>query len=979
MKADLKNRTDLAVSEAAAIRRAGNKHSITDLWLRQTRSTQGSNLSESHGANERLQISNERFKRAITPQQKAQYLSNLIDNIPEGKIPASAPMKCPIGNIIQELDPPQVIPKMLITPESPIRRLLCVQPPGAGKTCIMLDILTNFLDKDWDILLVGDADIFLSIEKDLRKCPAMVGHKFLRDRNSNFASPWCALYSQAKDEILASDVLRPSSECKGAEQFKKARIYWLTYVLLGNWLGGKYTKYSNPFKRNTLILMDEVHKLTAPSEEANVSPQWRQSLYYVGKQLSEAGEDDSTNPIVVGFTGTPIIDDPVQAICLATVFKGRTDPSIYTDESMQTLRVPPKSFYTSRFVDKPSHISIKRPGLDDPISSMLLDDVKQILSENKCIQFPNVSKKSTSGRGVLSDHPCPVTPEERSRNLLEVFHMKPETEKALTPLFSNLFFVTNNTADPRKYPPIHERHHTVSYTESFERKAQEALRSCPGLSWLEVSNCAFPQKMKAYVLGRLTGTPHTAKDTVFFEEFCPKWAKLVKDMTSSSKMLAGKTAIYLGARGSKVASSTDYLIALSFYLQDQLKLKDGLGENEGQGACVYVMSDIADDRDILNSDTGSTLRFGSKHIRREQLTSFNNSSCVGTLHNSNASKYSVLLLGYEAYKALDLTCVSNLVRMVLQPSGRAIQTVGRARRSCSFRTVAKNLWDINAVTYVFRNQECPPSDCDCLLESFYAAKSQLDASLLKLIRGLSIGCSNFQAYNQWPKGTVCLLDKGAPRMRLEHEKTRTLYFCSVHDDKGAILHGVSGDVSVEMVRETSAGKCSELQCNNSAIIPLADLQHIRGYDRLLIPDIEKKEMARQLSPKSLQSSSSKPVPSQTLSKPVGSRTSAVTLSAARTASPRAASPRAAPRKAATRTAPLTSSDPASLRAAVPRPAAGTRTSRAAVPRPAARKRASSAAAPHVSHAVAPPRKSSLRQVGSMSAPQELERKVRFKK
>jgi hypothetical protein len=878
--------------------------------------------------NAQLKISQELFGRAHSPRQRAQYLADLIDGIPDGKVPRDAPSACTARAVVEKLDPPQIVPKMLITPTSPLRRLIVVQPPGAGKTCIMLDIMANFLTEDYNIIIVGDPDIFSSVRSDLRKCPARAPGGLLRERNKDKADPWCALYSNARREFF--DPKEAPKDCEGGEKFGKARIYWLTHVLFGNWLKRKHAKYmkddkDNIFKSNTLILMDEVHKLTAPSEE-RASPSWRESLLYVGEKLFEATRDPVPDKklFVVGFTATPIIDDPVQAICLATVMKGHTDPSIFTDKAMTKLRIDPKKFYTPEYVEPVATIPVVEPGSGTE-RHMETEKVQEILREHRCIHVPPEKKgKAASDASSPVAHPCPVGAAERAKNLLSVYSLKPPTAQDLERLFANLFFVTNNTADPRKYPDLFETSRLVSYTPAFALAAADALKKHAGkLAWQEVSNFADPSALRDYVRRRLAGAHHTPEDSTMIEHNAPKWRSLAHDL-GQRKDLGGKTAVYLGARTvSGAATSTDYLFGLSFYLQAKLGYRDGTvpgyaeavaGEHRpATSPTIYMMADEAEEKDVARAKKAGgpdsrLVSVASKESRSHQLKAFNMSPCVGQVSGGDiATHYSVLLLGYEAYKALNLICVSNLVRMVLQPSGKELQTVGRARRSCAFAAVPKRDWRVNALTYIFHDRTCPDADCDCLLGSFFSAQAILQNQILRILRGSSIGCSNFKAYNQWPKGTTCLLDKDAPLHRTPEQQMRNFYFCSYsgawgHDptelekeghrapaldvhigrmghesptdhipkDKAPlaahwrtlqaerpaprdyhqapIRPGISGDVSPELVRATCAGRCEKLEVEPEEIEP-TPARIPRARSTTATPTPEKRKLRRRHSHK----------------------------------------------------------------------------------------------------------------------------------
>lgn len=821
--------------------------------------------------NGQLQISANAYHEARGPREKAEYLSDLIDGLAERAVPKAAPKQCPGpgDSRISHLDPPQLVPKMLITPESPLRRLLVVQPPGSGKTCIMIDILSNFLDLPYNIIIVGDPDIFLAIQSNLRKCPAQVGGVSLRERNKGQPA-WCVLNSNAKEDILP-----PEHRLKGCsgEKFRNANIYWLDYVRFGNWLhendasnksGGKQARKSSkyresPFSENTLILMDEVHKLAVPGDEQTTG-RWKISALYVGEQLFKAGRDPSTNPIVVGFTATPIIDDPAQAICLATVFKGHTDPAIFKDSAMTQLRIPPKSFYdpAAGFVEAIKSVMITEPGIHGKAPRQVsLHDLQKRLSQNRCMQVAAAapvqgrgSRKDAAGAGglkavALAGHPCPVGDNERAKAVMEVYRLREAAVSPLITLFSNLFFVVNTAADPRKFPEMMSRQRLVSTPPGYEEAIANGAKQGPTAAWSELCNFADPRWLRGYVRRRFSGHPQTPEDTKIIEANAPKWKALAQDLRTKAT-LAGKTAVYVGARTVEgVCSSSEFLFGLSYYLRDKVGYSDGTKESfarmqHGSAASndrsassssssergvptapVYVFADKTPDILMPKKHEGQGYRpqdypllAGDEEFRKEQLNAFNAAPCTGSEGNS-ASGYAVILLGYEAYKAIDLECASNMIRLVVQPSGRGEQTAGRARRSCSFRRVSDtSKWMVNLLTYVIADPRCPDFDCDCVLGSFYRAQASLQEQILGIMRGCSIGCTNFREFSQWPNPVRCLLDSRATGAITEKQDQRKLYYCSFNGAPGAppppavIKRGVAGDVSPELVLETAGHFCS---------------------------------------------------------------------------------------------------------------------------------------------------------------------------
>jgi hypothetical protein len=808
----------------------------------------------------------EDYTKAKDEQVKAEFWNKFIGEV-EGAIPKKAPKQCPLGNSpISHLEKTQMIPKMIITPGSPIRRLIVVLPPGSGKTCIMLDILANFLNDDFNIIIVGDSDIFQSLSEDLRKCPAEANGQLLRDRNTG-EDPFCVLNSNLiKKEKQNLDKNNNNNNCKG-DKFKRNKIFWLDYVKFGTWLTSAgsakgQSKFTvNPFSENTVIIMDEVHKMCVPGDEKTIGSD-QQNALHVGRLIFEAGKNQEENPYIVGFTATPIIDDPVQAICLATIFKGHTDPAIFTDPEMTKLKIPPKDFYNTKlgFVEEVKSITVFEPGTHNP-QQVPIKIIQDKLIQNKCMQMQDEKKENGKSKNIssikknaLEGHPCPVGDGDRSKAITKVFKLKDKSIEPLGALFSNLFFIVDASKDPRKFPAIDSHERLVTPPPEYQQKIAMGAKETPTAAWSELSNFANPKWLKRYVTKRLKGNQHEPNDTVFIEANAPKWKALASDLKSSNT-IAGKTAVYMGARDIKgVCSSSDFLFGLSFYLMEKNGYEDGTKESfEGRKedkekpdyldvshkknfGSIYIFANMTDEKMMpkRNDDEKSykaedfPLLAGHTNFRKEQLKAFNDSSCVGSGGTSSAN-YAVLLLGDEAYKSINLSCVSNMIRLVVQPSGKGQQTTGRARRSCSFRNVFDpEDWMVKLMTYVIRVAECPNFDCDCILGSFYKAQAQLENQILQIMRGYSIGCTNFKNFSKWDNEVTCFLDK--KHQASEMKPRANLFHCSYDGSPGAnngtlgpspIKSNISGDASRELVIESANKFCG----NDNTSLPNDTKQH----------------------------------------------------------------------------------------------------------------------------------------------------------
>jgi hypothetical protein len=880
-----------------------------------------------------------------TASERAVYVSEFIkrQNLPGlQKILPGESKLCSRGKTINFLFTVQRVPGMLIGPGSTLKRLICVLNAGAGKTNIMLDVLSNYIDHKYTFVMIGDPDIFLSIKGDLQKSPASYispvdgePHK-LRTFKEGVTNPWCLVYSTVDPRLLPDGQNTANCAAQGAVKFGQIKIAWMTYVQLGNWLyahpppvggGGKAkftpqpmakakssmkarkensnSKYGDtPFSDKVVLCADEVQKMVNPSEEP-AKGMWQSKPVEVGKILAKLGQDQRKNPTIVGFTATPIVDDVIQLICLATIFKGQ-DPAIFTDSHMTELRVDPYRFF-AQYTTKVKSLKVHFPGPnEDDTKEYRVAELVRLLSVGRCTSARDPAKggskkeKETLLDVALKGHPCPVSAADKSSHMSQLVQLTDSPEKIanLEILLSDLFFITNSGADSRRYPALLNgalerrgiappllstmtkyRYVPLPGNEGAQQDARAkadyvaslstSLRANLGLAWREVSNFSDVDFLKEYVDEAVVDPSYTLSDELRDRvELCaPKWKALADDLEHSCY---GKTAVYTGTKGTPGTPGVYFLMGLLYYLKKRFpslhngvaeifeKDEDAAEEEESGGRnwkktqdalpaqtdeektqraetpTLYVIADVPDSTEIkflekdIYDDTPRhrLLYIGEAQSRERQFNRFKAAACVHSLADTQrSSRSSLCILGFEAYKALDLRCVSNLMRLVLQPAGKGTQTIGRAHRSCSFSSVEDHtLWKVMVRTYCLSDPDCGTEsakwNCDCVLGSYYTAQEDLlEKPLNRVLRSVGVACSIFKEYSDWPGGVKCIYDSAVVSDRERDFVTPEAFFrCDrarqVPSRSGedlvaspAIVRSVCGDVSPELVRHACGEKC----------------------------------------------------------------------------------------------------------------------------------------------------------------------------
>ena len=201
--------------------------------------------------------------------------------------------------------------------------------------------------------------------------------------------------------------------CESFHSFANIKIAWLDYVRLGNWLenvpsaargpddhhekrqkatGKKSTaRWRWALPSTTTILMDEKHGQSQRRASYRSMEAYQLLMWDI---VFSKWVENNTIPLY-WFYRYPIIDDVVQLVCLATVFKGHTYPEIFKDPApneQRELRVNPKHFYEN-FTLPENTISIKYPADQAKVGFAVVR-----LGRSRINSAPQVYRSSTCSR-----------------------------------------------------------------------------------------------------------------------------------------------------------------------------------------------------------------------------------------------------------------------------------------------------------------------------------------------------------------------------------------------------------------------------------------------------------------------------------------------------------------------------------------------------------------------------------------------------
>jgi hypothetical protein len=793
-----------------------------------------------------------------TLKEKSHYVRDILKASAEERIPSGSHDLCQKGKVVSSISPIQRTAGMLVRPGG-IKRSVWVLPPGSGKTCMLIDVISNFLDPPgntkWKVFLVGDSDTFLTLKDELLKCPALYKGVPIRDLNSELTEKnngLCTLVSKRKTNP-DPDYSLPA-ECKKApQQLENTVIFWLSYIKFGNLLVSHtphgedqtdhvhvapFPKYerdteTNPYTANSVWIFDEFHKVQDPFGE-DTSETWRSAAVNVGRKISTLNPQNPASPIIAGFTATP-----GSVVCMANIMKGR-DPSIFINGKRL---VDPRDFYDPRkgYVKLVQEVQVQAPWPHAKKQIVKVSQLQSTLLNNGCIEAAEEKEKTAGKLAVaIRDHPCVLSKKEVA-NINRNAYSLVTTGKAyqnLITLLQGLFFTVDTLRDSRYYGELIKHDRPCTPKEGYKEQIMLARKT--NATWASSSNFTDSKWLVDYVSKCLEGQPHTEEDEKMFYKCAPKWTAIRSDLKKRTDLF-GKTLIYLGAPKNGNCSSLHYCLGLAFFLTARHEWKNGFTpDSKPEGPSVYVVADNSGNPEVKlkkkktdNSPEHQMMIMRTKNFRKKQKDNFNASPCAQSTTDAPPTAFSVAILDIGAKKALDFSCVNTMMRTVALNDIDDEQTKGRALRSCSFSHQPRDCWKMNLIDYSISTNNCAVDtyNCDCILRSWFCAQGQISRELLRLTSQVSLGCGNFVNYNKSglvqppPRcpttsqhSSVCIYDKSDDNIDISG---RDLFACPYIPTVGGtkIQPAVSGDITPELVTQTST------ICKGVARESLSHIQH----------------------------------------------------------------------------------------------------------------------------------------------------------
>lgn len=566
-------------------------------------------------AAEKSMLKAERWARLRNVKEKSRYISSALGHRKQPYITVSKPKLCPSGGgKIEVLNDVQAVAPKLLTPDGPIRRLILQIPPGAGKTCTYLGVMTQFIGNGHTIVVVGDDDVFAVFKEGLRQCPAKAFRNmveadgktkvpketvYLRDINPHM-SAFCTVKSQGTNPNLQGS---PFTCDPSALTWLDTRVYFFNFVMAGNWMqawseerknnkGERVTSMYHevsPFSNKLLLVVDEAHKLGVPSME-QTTERWKPAAALFPKYIASLGGDKSTNPfILVGTATVNTTQMPTLSLCLPRVIKGFTDPTLFIDNditkppqlNLHEFLSPAAGFV--KVAEKVTLISHPPPKEKTRSISVSVKVLKERLDKYRGFSMddPSMSKgkKNEVVEAEDTSHPCPIS--TRALREAAYYIYEPIDTAANREIISNIWagvvYIVDMSQDFRYYPTTNEPYPTVRSVKlppetnpgGISREEYLELTSKPkGLArWTEVSQFADQTRLISIAEACLSGE---ALNIELVESLAPKWKAVAEDLLRDER-LRGRTMIYPGAFNRKGCDDNYYLLLLAFYLQAKLQ------------------------------------------------------------------------------------------------------------------------------------------------------------------------------------------------------------------------------------------------------------------------------------------------------------------------------------------------------------------------------------------------------------------------
>jgi len=224
-----------------------------------------------------------------------------------------------------EFSPTQNFVRNFFTTTSPYKGMLLMHSVGTGKTCCAIAVASS------------------SFEKDNYTIIYVTRHTLKADVWKNMFGQTCSVIIQ---DMIKKGMTIPESKAQRAK-LTEAWLEPMSYKQFSNMLAGKNTVYDELVKRNgkedvlknTLVIIDEAHKLFAPDVVGTEKPDTEAIINAIHKSYEVSGKDSAR---VLLMTATPYTDDPMDMMRLLNICKKDAFPETFDEFAQKYLDVDGK-------------------------------------------------------------------------------------------------------------------------------------------------------------------------------------------------------------------------------------------------------------------------------------------------------------------------------------------------------------------------------------------------------------------------------------------------------------------------------------------------------------------------------------------------------------------------------------------------------------------------------------------------------------
>lgn len=370
--------------------------------------------------------------------------------------------------------PYQKTVSFVVSPGSPVNRLLVAHRTGLGKTYTMILMAENFYNDPRPIALVfPNRKVLANFYREVMKFPN-------RYRDFVVKETGVKCISSSKDLKLVIDTLALSRRLKraGTPGYPAGPLRAYLYTEIG---GAKVMRNQDPlfkhgksagFKGNpfdkTIIFMDEFHNLYKPDDDVRARPVSMNNLRKAATKLKSA-----KNIVLVGLTATPVIDEPKDAETAMRLIKGDEYANSETDEG-----------FVSYFQSSPTSVFART---DPGTPPQVLPAVQRVeLSGDNLKEY--IAKAKATGNNMQKIHYLSSMSRTMRSSVLpgQAFHKKLMTEPASAA--SKLHQVVKDVIeqDVKTLIMVHRESGFKALRLMWETMSKSGEYPCPKACWMSL-------------------------------------------------------------------------------------------------------------------------------------------------------------------------------------------------------------------------------------------------------------------------------------------------------------------------------------------------------------------------------------------------------------------------------------------------------------------------------------------------------------